>query len=211
MNEVRQVLTAHAAQSLMDERNVLHITLGNVLDSSLDAPRRFNELSAAERIRVARSALAQAGAINVVEAPVGLLNLVEGPPARAMDSKPRCSHDGLFGHVCGPSGITEGPDKISAEDVAAFRRVLARLKGRRRRGADRHDENRVASDSGVAQQERQVRASRDYGYREIDRGSKLPRSPRAMDADRPLGFDGKPMSDLQYFQRRALECSGGRA
>jgi len=147
MNEVRQILMAHAGQSLLDERNVLHITLGNALDSSLDTPRRFNELSAAERIRVARSALAQAGAINVVEAPVGLLNLVEGAPARAMDAKPRCSHDGLFGHICGPSGITEGPDKISAEDAAVFRGLLKRLKARKRRPEQDRRDNQVASDS----------------------------------------------------------------
>ena len=183
-----------------------------MLDSSLDAPQRFNELPVAERTRIARQALAGAGAINVREAS-GSMNLVEGPPARAMDAKPRCSHDGLFGHICGPSGITEGPDKISAEDAAVFRGILARLKGRKRRGADRdtrHDrEVRVSADSATAGMERDCARTLDYGYAETDRASKLGRAPRVMDSSRPLACDGRPMNDLEYFQRAAAWTTGG--
>ena len=218
-NEVRQVLTCHAGQSLMDQKNVLHITLGGALDSSLDAPQRFNALPVAERTRIARQALAQAGAINVAARP-GSMSLVEGPPAaRAMDAKPRqgCSHDGIFGHVCGPSGISEGPDKISAEDAAVFRGLLKRLKARKRRGTDREPrdtrhndlENRVSADSATAAQERQVRQTRDFGYKRIDEGSRMGRTTRVMDSSRPLDHTGRPMSDLEYYRRAAFETSGG--
>jgi hypothetical protein len=218
MNEVRQILTAHAGQSLMDERNVLHITLANAIDASLDAPQKFNAMSAVARVRIARQALAQAGAINVREAP-GSMNLVEGAPARAMDAKPRqgCSHDGIFGHVCGPSGISEGPDKISAEDAAVFRGLLKRLKARKLRGTDREPrdtrhndlENRVSADSATAAQERQVRQTRDFGYKRIDEGSRMGRTTRVMDSSRPLDHTGRPMSDLEYYRRAAFETSGG--
>jgi hypothetical protein len=199
MNEVRQILMAHAGQSLLDERNVLHITLGNALDSSLDTPRRFNELSAAERIRVARSALAQAGAINVVEAPVGLLNLVEGAPARAMDAKPRCSHDGLFGHICGPSGITEGPDKISAEDAAVFRGLLKRLKARKRRPEQDRRDNQVASDS---------EALADAAAQTVRNGAEGFRSGDLADAETELQPIPEQLADLTEERLRNGDLTG---
>jgi hypothetical protein len=128
MNEVRQVLTAHAGQTLVDEQNILHITLAGALDPDLDAPQRFNELPVAARTRIARQALARAGAVNVLEAP-GSLNLVEGPPApgRAMDAALR--------EDC----------RLSAEDAAFLKGILRRLKARKRRRGD-HD-SQVAADS----------------------------------------------------------------
>jgi hypothetical protein len=129
----------------MDEQNVLHITLAGALDSDLDTPQKFNELPMAERTRLARQALARAGAINVREAP-GSLNLVEGPPVpgRAMDAAPR--------------------ERLSAEDAAIFRGLLKRLEARRRRS------DQVAADSDETALNRGVEETRAEGERGFHRG-----------------------------------------
>lgn len=198
MNEVRQILTAHAGQTLVDEQNVLHITLAGALDSTLDAPQRFNDLPVAERVRIARQALAQAGAVNVREAPESM-NLVEGPPApgRAMDTAVRSA----------------SPGQLTAEDRAFVRGLLKRMRSRKRRPESDHRDTQVAADA-TAGMERDCKRTLDYGYAGTDQGSKLPRSARVMDqvaSARPLGCDGRPMSDLQYYRNAAAACSGGRS
>jgi hypothetical protein len=213
----------------MDERNVLHITLGNALDSSLDAPQRFNELPAAERVRIARQALAQAGAINMRVAP-GSLNLVEGPPARAMDAVPRpgaprkqlCSHDGLFGHICGPSGITEEPVKDgggtrAARLHAALDQVLDVMPEKRRRARKQRPErdldNRVAADARtierMARRDKRtvsdVRTTRDAGELAMGNHGNMGEFRKATGLD--TADDG---SEGAYFARCAnLTCGLG--
>ena len=210
---------------MMDERNVLHITLGGALDSSLDAPQKFNGLPAAERTRIARQALAQAGAINVREAP-GSLNLVEGRPARAMDAVPRpgaprkqlCSHDGIFGHIVGPSGITEGPAKDSGSRAArlhaALDQVLDVMLEKRRRARKQRPErdldNRVAADARrMNKRDRQtstdVRATRDAGELAMGNHGNMGEFRKATGLD--TADDG---SDGAYFARCAnLTCGLG--
>jgi hypothetical protein len=176
---VRQVVESYAGQRLTSEENCLHIVLTGAIGSELDAPSRFNQMSPLERTRIARDALARAGVVDLA------------PAGRAMDEAPE-------------------DYRVSAEDRDAFREILARLRSRRKpRGADRHDENRVAADnSATAALDRDCKRTRDFGYAETDRGSKLPRSTRVMDA-RPLGYDGRPMNDLEYYRNAAFETTGG--
>ena len=215
---MRQIIESYASE------NGMHITLSGIFNprDTSDGPgshRRFNTLSPAQRVAAARDALEHAGAKGLPP----LANIRSDCHGRAigLDAeafKPvRRSRDSLFGHVCGPSGITEGPDKISAEDAAVFRGLLKRLKARKRRGTDREPrdtrhndlENRVSADSATAAQERQVRQTRDFGYKRIDEGSRMGRTTRVMDSSRPLDHTGRPMSDLEYYRRAAFETSGG--
>jgi hypothetical protein len=219
-NEVRQILTCHAGQSLMDERNVLHITLGGALDSSLDAPQKFNLLPAAERTRIARQALAQAGAINVREAP-GSMNLVEGAPARAMDAAPRKAREGIFGHICGPSGITEEPAKDSETRAGMLHRALDHVldelerKGRRRnrkRRPERDLDNRVAADARrMSRRDQQTlaaaRFTRDSGERALGNHGNMTEFRRLAGVDAAAADDG---GDGAWLARAAnLTCGLG--
>ena len=130
-NEVRQVVESYAGQRLTSDENCLHVVLTGVLGSGLDAPSEFNKMSALQRARIARDALARAGVVDLAPAAGRALDHAYRSPTAA----PRCSHDSLFGHVCGPSGITEEPanSKFSAEDAAVFRGLLKRLRARKRR------------------------------------------------------------------------------
>jgi hypothetical protein len=191
----------------MSEENCLHIVLTGAIGNALDAPNRFNQMSPLERTRIARDALARAGVVDL--APAGR--------SRAADAAPRRTRDALFGHICGPSGITEEPTKDSATRAARLHRALDRVldererrRKRRRKRRPEHDrDTQVSADSATAAQERQVLRTRNFGYEQTDKGSKLPRSPRAMDAGRALGYDGLPMSDLEFYRRAASDCCGG--
>jgi hypothetical protein len=144
-NEVRQVVESYAGQRLTSDENCLHVVLTGVLGSGLDAPSEFNKMSALQRARIARDALARAGVVDLAPAAGRALDHAYRSPTAA----PRCSHDSLFGHVCGPSGITEEPanSKFSAEDAAVFRGLLKRPKARKRRPEQDRRDNQVASDS----------------------------------------------------------------
>jgi hypothetical protein len=215
----------------MDEQNVLHITLAGVLDSSLDAPQRFNELPVAERTRIARQALARAGAVNVREAP-GSRNLVEAAPARAMDAKPRCSHDGI-GHDLSegpspglaffgphPTRVTRDPDDDPAEDGGGSRAamlhraldyVLDELerKGRRRRPKNDLD-NRVTADSRRMSRRDQrtladSRFTRDSGERALGNHVNMAEFRRLAGVDAAVADDG---GDGAWLARAAAATCG---
>jgi len=220
---MRQIIESYASE------NGMHITLSGIFNprDTSDGPgshRRFNTLSPAQRVAAARDALEHAGAKGLPP----LANIRSDCHGRAigLDAeafKPvRRSRDSLFGHVCGPSGITEEPTKDSATRAARLHRALDRVldereRRRKRRGTDREPrdtrhndlENRVSADSATAAQERQVRQTRDFGYKRIDEGSRMGRTTRVMDSSRPLDHTGRPMSDLEYYRRAAFETSGG--
>jgi hypothetical protein len=128
---MRQVVESYAGQRLTSDENCLHVVLTGVLGSGLNKPSEFNKMSALQRARIARDALARAGVVDLAPAAGRALDHAYRSPTAA----PRCSHDSLFGHVCGPSGITEEPanSKFSAEDAAVFRGLLKRLRARKRR------------------------------------------------------------------------------
>lgn len=183
---MRQVVESYAGQRLTSDENCLHIVLTGAIGNALDAPSRFNQMSSLERVAFARDALARAGVVDLA------------PAGRALDEAPR--------EDC----------RLSAEDAEFFRGLAKRLKARKRRRPESDRDNRVSADSATAGMERAVRQTRDFGYRETDRGSKLPRATRVMDSGRPaadsvrgLDFSGRPMSDLEYFQRAAAWTTGG--
>lgn len=193
---MRRIIEAYAGE------DGLHCTLSGVFPNSVeDTPgthRHFNTLSPAQRVATARRELASAGVAGL--APLAQVRANRWGRAMALDAE-----------AVGPAAPVRrtSPGQVTAEGVAILRGLLKRLRARKRRGADRdtrHDpENEVAADADLA---RAVRATRDYGYREIDKGSRMGRATRVMDSARPLDHTGRPMSDLEYFQRAAASTTG---
>lgn len=216
----------------------LHCTLSGIFPNSVeDTPgthRHFNTLSPAERVKIARAALVSAGMKGLP--PLEQVRCDRHGRAIALDADSvtpvlRSTNDGLFGHVVGPSGITEEPanSKLTAEDRAFVRGLLKRMRPRKRR-PERDRDNQVASDSeALAAAAAQTVRNGAAGFRAGDLAD-LQGAPRPIPVDgedlegkmrerkanravfeRPLACDGRPMSDLEFYQRRALECSGGRS
>jgi hypothetical protein len=117
--------------------------------------------------------------------------------------------------------------RLNAEDAQFFRGILARLKGRRRRGADRHDDDhdQVAADSNQAFLDRGVAETQRAGAAGFRAGdlADLQGAPRPIpepawpsaesdhrDEVRHIAADTAPESDLKYYQNAALAVCGGR-
>jgi hypothetical protein len=194
----------------MSEENCLHIVLTGAIGNALDAPNRFNQMSPLERTRIARDALARAGVVDL--APAGR--------SRAADAAPRRTRDALFGHICGPSGSTEEPTKDSATRAARLHRALDRVldkreRRRKRRGADRHDENRVAADGTTAGMERAVAETVREGGRGFRAGdlADLQGAPRPIPVTPDLDHEGKMRerkANIAALSRQIIREGGPR-
>ena len=216
MNEVRQIVLAYAGQALEGDANVLNVQLTGVLPRDLDAPTNFNKMSPAQRVTAARAALASAGVAGL--APLAQVRADRWGRGIALDAetwKPVCSHDGIFGHICGPSGIAKDSGSRAGRLHRALDRVLDELERRGRRARKRRPDldNRVAADARtierMARRDKRtvsdVRTTRDAGERAIGNHGSMNELRRLAGLD--AADDG---SDGAYFARCAnLTCGLG--
>jgi hypothetical protein len=211
MNEVRQIVLAYAGQSLVGDANVLNVQLTGVLPRDLDAPTNFNKMSPAQRVTAARAALASAGVAGL--APLAQVRADRWGRGIALDAetwKPVCSHDGIFGHICGPSGIAKDSGSRAGRLHRALDRVLDELerKGRRRRPESDRDNRVAAADARRMNRRDQqtrtaVRDTRAYGERAM--GTQAVNDELRRLAGLDAAGDG---GDAAYFARAAAATCG---